>query len=177
MKRTFRWSQLLKPEREEVTAELQQRFDKGKAIHEEIQSNFPFCRRELSGVHEEEALPFNIAFHADLVNRDEQVVYEIKPAKWWAQNHYYCLNQASGYFKFTEAKYGYFILYTLDNNGNLLYPLNFVPFTPISWAQLKILALDGYRKLAAEAPINHHHSMEKQDLRNARHQKGDELER
>lgn len=150
MKPTFRWSQLLKPEREEVTAELQQRFDKGKAVHEEIQSRFPFCRRELSGVYEDATLPFNIAYHVDLFDSIGKVVYEIKPFIWWSQNHDYSLNQTSGYYWFTEARYGYFILYWLDSLRNIRF-LSMVPFTPISWSQLKLVALEGYRKLSPPA--------------------------
>ena len=153
-KPNLRWYQLLKPvvSSEPPSAEMEGRFEVGKKAHAIIQRRFSRkLKAEHSESYTEPSLPCNINYHVDMFDKESRIVFEIKPLDWWVKNHDACLKQASGYMQFTDARYGYFILYGLEDPRNkdkvVIKSLDVVPIQKIPWEQLRAEVLANYAVL------------------------------
>src|SRR5438093_1483533 len=123
LKPTFRWHELIRslspPPPDPVTFARILKW--GADAHKEMQdmltetygaSGTPHgLIIEKSGVYEEEEMPFKIRWHIDLYDTKTETMYEMKPLVWFVQHLDYCIAQASGYWQFSGAKRGYFVIY------------------------------------------------------------------
>ena len=134
-------------------------FQKGKDIHyriEAIVGEQQFVEQEMT--FSEAQLPFEIAYHPDIIRQELGVqgyistrVYEIKPLIWFLKNRVYCEAQASGYMHFTGSQTGDFILYQGDLD-NL--QLSVLPVQRIPWDWLRNIALRSYQETLTKQVAN-----------------------
>jgi hypothetical protein len=107
--------------------EMQKLFDAGKRAHWQIEARLHKIKDENARTFSDPALDFDIAYHADLWDLHNQVVYDIKPAVWLANNLEYCLAQLGGYAHFLGARAAGFAQYE-HADGKVVGPwFTFVP--------------------------------------------------
>ena len=157
-RRIRRWYEALssiKVKSDRPDYDMQKLFDRGKKAHYQIEARLRNIRDEEPKTFTDLSLPFDIVFHPDLYDTKNQIVYDIKPAVWLANNLSYCIAQLSGYKHFLGARACGFAQYEFDRDGNVQGPwFTFVPREILMpWEQLRAIALTSDEQLLAAQPV------------------------
>lgn len=153
----FAWHELLKPvappppppEKADVL------FEGGKQVHRKLEAIIGEAHLvEQEMVYKDPSLPFDIAYHPDVLRQELGVdgaittfVYEIKPVVWFLRNRTYCEAQAGGYAHFTGAREVLFVLYWRPDPDGEIQSLSVLEAHRVPWEGLKAVALRAYGQM------------------------------